>query len=79
MDIALSIQYTEDKYLKEIKKELLADGPLFVMMECGNSIFYSMPEEIPECDTPCPCGNPDHWLVKYSKFEVNKDYEAVSE
>ena len=34
-----------------------------ISMPCGYNVTYSL-NTFPRVDTPCPCGNPDHWLVK---------------
>lgn len=40
-----------------------------VTMPCGNRATYKRPEDIPLKDTPCPCGDPNHWLVRYRTFD----------
>ena len=47
---------------------IILDGgePLLsITMECGNSVDYRTFDDIPDVDTPCPCGNPQHWFIKY--------------
>ena len=34
-------------------------------MPCGQKVSYGKPEDVPVVDTPCPCGDPNHWLIKY--------------
>ena len=31
---------------------------------CGETVQYAI-NELPTEDTPMPCGNPSHWVVKY--------------
>ncbi len=38
-----------------------------IEMPCGQRLIYWKLEEIPFFDTPCPCGDPRHWLVKYEE------------
>ena len=41
------------------------DSYLVIMMPCGSHVNYATPDDIPEVDVPCPCGDPHHWLLKY--------------
>ena len=34
---------------------------------CGGQVSYKTEEEIPEQSVPCPCGNSEHWLIKYDR------------
>jgi hypothetical protein len=34
---------------------------------CGIEVTYPI-NGLPEVDTPHPCGNPNHWSVKYKKI-----------
>ena len=38
-----------------------------VIMPCGSKVKYNTIFDIPNEDIPCPCGNPNHWLVKYER------------
>ena len=40
---------------------------------CGGSADYKAKEDIPYHSVPCPCGNPDHWLIKYEDPYERKD------
>ena len=33
----------------------------------GCSVDYKMEQDIPEYSVPCACGNPNHWLIKYTE------------
>lgn len=47
-------------------RETNPDKPLLIIeMPCGSRIEYWAYSDIPEVDVPCPCGNPNHWLIKY--------------
>ena len=37
---------------------------LIISMPCGNEVRYKTLDDIPTVDTPCLCGNPNHWFVK---------------
>ncbi len=42
------------------------DEPLLTLiMPCGSKTEYQTFDDIPDKDTPCPCGDPTHWLTKY--------------
>ena len=34
---------------------------------CGGQATYRTIEEVPLVDVPCPCGDPNHWLIKWSE------------
>ena len=36
-----------------------------ITMPCGHKIIYEDTGKIPTVDTPCPCGDPSHWIVKF--------------
>lgn len=42
---------------------------------CGVSTTYAL-NELPEVNTLSPCGNPNHWLVKYYDQKVSNDQIA---
>jgi len=42
---------------------------LHIVAPCGRSVDYNTLDDIPVVDTPCPCGNPDHWFIKIGKVE----------
>jgi hypothetical protein len=42
--------------------------PITVTMPCGHQIEVGRIEDLPPYDVPCPCGNPQHWLVKHEIF-----------
>lgn len=35
-------------------------------MPCGKDYTYPL-NGLPEVDTPCECGDPDHWVVRYER------------
>ena len=32
---------------------------------CGGQVTYHTADDVPLVDVPCPCGNPNHWLIKW--------------
>jgi len=46
-------------------KQLDKFGNQLLIMPCGVIVKYKSIEEIPDEDISCPCGDPNHWLVKY--------------
>lgn len=36
---------------------------------CGGSATYRTIDDIPLVDVPCPCGDPNHWLIKYTEVK----------
>ncbi len=61
---------------------------LRVTLPCvGADITYKTKKDVPNHSAPCPCGNLDHWLIKYdeeqkdntlSKEEFEKGYAERS-
>lgn len=41
--------------------------PFTIKLPCGESITCETLEDVPLEDTPCPCGDPNHWLVRWSE------------
>ncbi len=39
--------------------------PCVITMPCGQVVICIAKADIPKQDVPCPCGDPNHWLVKY--------------
>lgn len=39
--------------------------PQIVLMPCGQKFRFNSMDEVPKEDVKCPCGHPDHWIVKY--------------
>ena len=39
--------------------------PFAVEMPCGEMLRYESRDDLPDEDTPCPCGDESHWAVKY--------------
>lgn len=42
----------------------LQDPVIKVEMPCGTKAEYRL-DTFPLTDKPCPCGDPEHWLVRY--------------
>jgi hypothetical protein len=41
------------------------DFPQTVLMPCGKKFKFNSMDEVPKENLRCPCGHPDHWIVKY--------------
>lgn len=60
-------------YLREIITNVPEDGVfLHVGIQdeetgCNNSIDYKTEQDIPDHSVPCPCGNSNHWMIKYEQ------------
>ena len=68
--LGLYDQFSIEKFLTGTE-ETVYFNPLLpllkINMPCGESVVYRSLEEIPDKSTPCPCGNPKHWLIKYKE------------
>lgn len=54
------------------RRGLDISSPDFVLLgvslkSCGGSATYRTVDDIPLVDVPCPCGDPNHWLIKYQE------------
>lgn len=39
---------------------------LVVSLEpCGGQATYRTADDVPLVDVPCPCGDPNHWLIRW--------------
>lgn len=38
---------------------------------CGGQATYRTAEEVPLVNVPCPCGDPNHWLIKWQDCRMN--------
>ena len=47
------------------KTELSAFFPFAQVMPCGEIVTIRTVDDIPTEDTKCPCGDPNHWVVKW--------------
>lgn len=48
------------------------DDPNFNLLHCslkpcGGHATYRTVNDIPLVDIPCPCGDPNHWLIKWTE------------
>ncbi len=41
--------------------------PFKYKMPCGHTYELTDIDDLPAGDLPCPCGDPEHWFVKYEK------------
>jgi hypothetical protein len=39
--------------------------PFSCILPCGSEYAIESTDDLPTTDLPCPCGNPNHWFVKY--------------
>lgn len=39
--------------------------PFTIGLPCGKTITCKTLEDIPLEDLPCPCGDPNHWLIRW--------------
>lgn len=58
-------------------------SPLKAKMPCGETITYETPDDVSLVDVPCPCGDPNHWLVRwepsYTTAKSNMAAQKLSE
>ena len=77
--ICMQITCTDDKTPHDVLRETLSSfGERFagntidlaISHPCGGGVtLYKTIDDVPEIDVPCPCGNPNHWIVKIIKEE----------
>lgn len=53
------------------------DDPNFTLLECslescGGQAIYRTASDVPLVDIPCPCGDPNHWLIKWTEPANNR-------
>ncbi len=58
----------------EVEDELLDlegfDSSILLVVSlgnCGGEGIYRTADDIPLVDVPCPCGDPNHWLIKWEE------------
>lgn len=39
---------------------------------CGHRVEYRDFADVPREDVPCPCGDPNHWIIKYEDKTVDQ-------
>lgn len=69
---AVYIRCAPGKTVRETLEESVKFNPpsqypiinLAIQMPCGKGVFYQTLDDIPTTDTPCTCGNPNHYFVK---------------
>lgn len=63
----------KDVVLDELERKIRDDFnsevyPLEIVIEpCGNKHTFNTREDIPNESIPCACGDPKHWIIKYSE------------
>jgi hypothetical protein len=68
---AVCIMVPRSEFLSHAVLELSKSLPASIKMPCGNVFSLDDISKLPKTDTPCPCGDPSHWLVKYIIGESN--------
>lgn len=56
--------------LIEVARDLLSPDKPYLSLtrdECGSVVEYLTEEEIPDTSVPCPCGDPEHWMILYGR------------
>jgi hypothetical protein len=66
--------------LEEAKSNIMRgyQFPQILYMSCGQRKTVGGIEDIPSFDVPCPCGNTNHWIVKYEVFKQPITRRAVA-
>ncbi len=64
--IAVYFQYPHSYLYDKVRESVKEKLPFSYTLPCGNIFSANCLEDIPSLNTPCPCGNPRHWFVKYS-------------
>jgi len=78
-------QVLVDAVDKAITERQIGPGPypkpdiyLSIAMPCGQHLKYRTPDDIPDHDVPCPCGDPTHWMIRYRDLrEREEDGEST--
>lgn len=56
------------EWLASIHRPVPSNMPLLrINTFCGETVEYQTADDVPVVDTPCPCGNPNHWLIQFTK------------
>ena len=50
-----------------LKENVPLNRELKITTPCGREIVYPTLEDIPTETVHCPCGNPNHWIVKIER------------
>jgi len=75
-------EYSEDELWGMAKKEAVTrmEFPYILIMPCGRTVRYDDPSYIlclPNRDIQCSCGNPNHYVVKFSDVREVLDVEGM--
>ena len=62
-----------DGFHRDFLRRPLVPFPLEIDMPCGNKCTFESFAELPTADVPCPCGDPNHWIVKYDIKEEEEE------
>ena len=72
---AEAVRNFADGILESSKAQGLdVDSPNYTLLSVGltdhgeNHVSYRTADDIPLVDVPCPCGDPNHWLIRYEEW-----------
>ena len=57
----------KNAFMHSMNPLLMTEYPvinLTIEAPCGEKVFYKTIDDLPQVDTPCTCGNPNHWFIK---------------
>ena len=63
-------KYVRQKFLDHVETQRQPDQEkaLYTKLPCGLEYVFTY-ETFPEDTMPCECGNPDHFVVKYERYD----------
>ena len=50
---------------RQFIKKTISGDTISVTSPCKTTVVWKSSAKLPTIDMPCPCGNPNHWLVKW--------------
>lgn len=51
----------------QISRFVPSDTPFIkIMAPCGEKYVFDLPDDVPLEDIPCRCGNPNHWVMRWT-------------
>jgi hypothetical protein len=54
---------------REINESPEMDQTVHLFMPCGHVTRYIAFDDFPSTSQPCSCGDPNHWLIRYTEDE----------
>ena len=61
------IDEIEEFRLRNPDKIKEGEPVLRIITDCGYTMEYRTYDDIPEKSVLCSCGNPEHWVIRYSE------------